>query len=91
MKKYADFKTFKRVKQMSLNDFNRWVMELYRAAFEDGLKEGEEEWDECVAAMTEDRMLEVFMSVRGIGPVRAQRLLDAVLQEGISYKKEMSE
>lgn len=51
MKKLADFKTFKRVKQMSLNDFNRWVMELYRAAFEDGLKEGEEEWDECVASV----------------------------------------
>lgn len=51
MKKYADFKTFKRVKQMSLNDFNRWVLELYRAGFEDGLKEGEEEWDECVASV----------------------------------------
>ena len=41
-----------------------------------------------MAAMTEDRMMEVFMPVRSIGPVRAQRLLDAVLQEGISYKKE---
>ena len=88
MKKLADFNTFKALKRMSFNDFNRWVIEFYHAAFEDGLKEGEEEWNECVAAMTEDRMLEVFMSVRGIGPVRAQRLLDAVLQEGISYKKE---
>ena len=86
MKKIADFNTFKRVKQMSFNNFNLWVTELYRAGFEDGLREGEEEWDECIAAMTDERMLEVFMSVRGIGPVRAQALLAAVLQEGISYK-----
>ena len=88
MKKLADFNTFKALKRMSFNDFNRWVIEFYHAAFEDGLREGEEEWDECVAAMTEDRMLKVFMSVRGIGPVRAKALLAAVLQEGISYKSE---
>lgn len=88
MKKLADFNTFKALKRMSFNDFNRWVIEFYHAAFEDGLRKGEEEWDECVAAMTEDRMLEVFMSVRGIGPVRAKALLAAVLQEGISYKSE---
>lgn len=88
MKKLADFNTFKALKRMSFNDFNRWVIEFYHAAFEDGLREGEEEWDECVAAMTEDRMLEVFMSVRGIGPVRAKALLATVLQEGISYKSE---
>ena len=39
MKKLADFNTFKALKRMSFNDFNRWVIEFYHAAFEDGLRE----------------------------------------------------
>ena len=46
--KAVDFKTFKTVRYMNLNQFNRWIESIYRSGFEDGLREGEKVFNDCV-------------------------------------------
>lgn len=84
MKKPVNFSTYKMVKQLSFNDFNRWVTEIYKSAYEDGATENPIQ-DECVAALTEDRLMEILLSTKGIGQKRANAILDSILQEGTSY------
>ena len=84
MKKPVDFSTYKMVRNLSFNDFNRWVTEIYKCAYEDGAKDNPIE-DECVAALTEDRLMEILLSIRGIGQKRADAVLDSILKEGTSY------
>ena len=80
MKKPADFATYKMVKNLSFNDFNRWVTSIYGSGYCDGqdaINEG------CVAALTDDRLLEIILSVKGIGKNRAQELMQKILAEGV--------
>ena len=84
MKKALDFSTYKKLQKLSLNDTNRWINALYAQAYDDGKNENPI-LDECVAAMTEERLLEIILSVKGIGQKRAEQLLSKILEEGISY------
>ena len=86
MKKSLDFIAYKHIQKMSFADMNRWVLSVYKSGFADGLEEGEKEANEnpdVVAQLTDDRLLEIILSVKGIGKNRAQAVVDKVLGEGI--------
>lgn len=74
------FAQLKRIQKMSLNDFNRWLTELCKAMYSDGFKEGESEFDDC-AIVTEERLMEVLLSVKGIGKNRAEQVVSILLNE----------
>lgn len=80
MKKPADFATYKRVRNLSFNDFNRWVTSVYGSGYVDGqdaINQG------CITALSEDRLLEIILSVKGIGKNRAKELMQKILAEGV--------
>lgn len=77
--KIVDFKTFKTVQRMSLNQFNRWVESIYRSGFEDGLREGEKEFNDCVL-LTEDELRKRIIDVSGIGERRAEKAVENILE-----------
>ena len=74
------FAQLKQIQKMSLNDFNRWLTELCKAMYSDGFKEGESEFDDC-AIVTEERLMEVLLSVKGIGKNRAEQVVNILLNE----------
>ncbi len=78
--KPASFSDFKRVQKLSLNDFNRWMTALYQTAFEAGLREGESELDEAVI-LDEAKLLQIILSVKGVGQKRAELIVDKILSE----------
>jgi len=78
--KPISFAQLKQIQKMSLNDFNRWLMELCKAMYSDGFKEGESEFDDC-AIVTEERLMEVMLSVKGIGRNRAEQVVNILLNE----------
>ena len=82
MKKALDFSTYKKLQKLSLNDTNRWINALYAQAHDDGKKEL---LDECTATLTEDRLLEIILSVKGIGRNRAEQVVTKILEEGVTY------
>lgn len=85
MKKAADFHTFKRLKNMSFNDFNRWINEFYRAAFDDGRKFGNEEIEEYyrkgAETYTYEELFDLLVSVRGISPRIAETAMDRIMPD----------
>ena len=90
MKKPADFGIYKKLRKMSFNEFNRWITEFYAAAYQDGAEAVVTDSDplddpDLVAAIEQERLYEVLLSVPGIGEKLADRILKAILQEGISY------
>ncbi len=82
MKKALDFPTYKKFQKLSFNDTNRLFSAFYASAYDDGKEFIKEE---CVAALTEDRLLEIILSVKGIGRNRAEQVVAKILEEGISY------
>ena len=76
------FAQLKQIQKMSLNDFNRWLTELCKAMYSDGFKEGESEFDDC-AIVTEERLMEVMLSVKGIGRNRAEQVINILLNEEV--------
>ena len=72
MKKVVSLKDFEKVKNMSLNDFNRWVITMCNVAYEDGKKDANknsiEQWQLEIA----------IKSTEGIGEKRAQAIIDNI-------------
>lgn len=85
MKKALDFSTYKKLSKLSLNDTNRWINALYAQAFDDGKRTL---MNECVATLTEDTLMEILLSVKGIGENRARQVVDKIIEGGISYGDE---
>ena len=86
MKKVADFKTYQLVKKLSFNDFNRWIVAFYGSAYDAGKADASNTLlDECMSTLTEDRLMEILLSVKGIGKNRAREVVEKVLQEGVTY------
>ena len=77
------FAELKRIQKLSLNEFNRWITALCKEIYEDGLREGESEFDD-VAILTEERLMEIMLSVKGIGKNRAEQVVELILSEGAS-------
>lgn len=76
--KAVDFRTFKTVQKMSLNQFNRWIESIYKSGVRDGVKEGEKEFDECYTFTVED-LSTLLQTVPGIGSKTAGKIIDAIL------------
>ena len=86
MKKIADFQTYQRVQKLSYNDFNRWIVALYGSGYDDGKADTSNTiLDECMSTLTEDRLMEILLSVKGIGVNRAREVVEKVLKEGVTY------
>lgn len=83
MKKVMDFGTFKRLKNMSFNDFNRWLESFYKAAFDDGRAFGNQEMDEYyheeAEVYTHEELFNLLVSVKGISPRLAKEAIDVIM------------
>lgn len=72
------FQTFKRIKKMSLNEINRWASVVYQSGMQDGIDLTNED---IVAEISEDTLREILLSVKGIGPKRADEVMEKILKE----------
>ena len=79
MKKVIDFATYKDIQKLSFKDTNRLLSAFYANAYDDARKEFVEE---CSATLTEDHLMEIMLSVKGIGKNRAQQVIDKIVKEG---------
>lgn len=76
--KPVTFQTFKRIKKMSLNEINRWASVVYQSGMQDGIDLTNED---IVAEISEDTLREILLSVKGIGPKRADEVIKKILKE----------
>jgi hypothetical protein len=82
MKKALDFRTYKQFQKLSFNDTNRLLSAFYANAYDDGKHFVQQE---CIAALTEDHLLEILLSVKGIGRNRAEQVIAKIIEEGVTY------
>ena len=84
MKKPVNFSDYTKVQKLSFNEFNKWVIEIYKSGFTDGYQECADSSNECLLAEVNDsRMMEILLSVKGIGKNRAEQVMKKLAQEGI--------
>lgn len=88
MRKPISFSDYKKIQKASYNDFNYWITEVYTSAYKDGYEDGYKECvdsnNECLLAeVDDDRMMEILLSVKGIGKNRAEQVMEKLSQEGI--------
>lgn len=79
MRKPVDFATYKQIQKKSFNDFNRWVISIYNSGLQDGINITN---DDVIAELDEDRLLQILLSVKGIGRNRAEEAVQKILEEG---------
>ena len=72
------FQIYKQLQKMSLNELNRWALSLYQSGMQDGIDLTNED---IVAEISEDALREVLLSVKGIGPKRADEVIEKILKE----------
>jgi hypothetical protein len=77
MKKPVDFSTYKMVRNLSFNDFNKWVISIYNTGYQDGLND--QEYD---VELSDDELLDIILSVKGIGKTRATAVVESVMRYG---------
>lgn len=82
MNKPVEFALYKKVSKLSYNDFNRWITNMYTIAFKDGADAASLP-ENCEAVLSEDRLMEILLSVKGIGEKRANEILQKILAEGV--------
>lgn len=99
MRKVASYADFKRLKSLSFNDFNRWVITLYQQGYNDGQEELKDEikkqqevinskyakLKEESNCFTEDSLREVLKGIKGIGQKRIEQIIDAVFDFYYDY------
>ena len=91
MHKAVDFSTYKKIQKFTLNEMNRWVETIYRDGFESGYNLTQKdlynqvkiEPTDLVSAYTDERLMEILLSVKGIGRKRAQEVVDKIMNEGV--------
>lgn len=80
--KKIDLSTYNLVRNLSFKDFTTWAVSVYKSGYRDGQNDCDEE---CMAALTDERLLEIILSVKGIGKNRAIEVLKKISEEGVSY------
>lgn len=80
MMKPITFQNLKQIKKMSLNELNRWALSLYASGMQDGIEESEKD---LVAEISDEKLLEILLSVKGIGPKRADEVMEKIMKEDI--------
>jgi hypothetical protein len=85
--KLLSFGEFDRLKKMSLNEVNRWILSIYESAYGDGQESfaGGEMW-----AVPEDMLFDAVVSVKGVGSVRAQKIVEAIFKAAEVYEKSVN-
>ena len=82
MKNVVDFQSYNRIKNLSFSDFNKWAISVFGNAYESGYKDGKAEAEEnCTVSVTEDELMEIILSVKGIGQKRADELMGKICKE----------
>lgn len=92
--KAVDFSLYKKVQKFTLNELNRWVESIYKDGFDDAYSltqkdlynQMEIEPKDLVSAYTDERLMEILLSVKGIGRKRAQEVVDKIMNEGVDPK-----
>lgn len=81
--KAVDFSTLKRVQKMTLNQFNAYMSEVVRAAWQNGVDDviGDHNKEEIVI-YDSDELYKLRLSVKGIGAKRAQTIVDTIYTGG---------
>lgn len=77
MNKPVDFSTYKMVQKLSFNDFNKWVISVYNTGYQDGLND--QEYD---VELSDEELLDIILSVKGIGKTRATAVVESVMSYG---------
>lgn len=72
MRKVIDFNSYSRLRKMSFNDLNRWLVEFYANAFSDGMDKAEE----GIITISADDFRQCAESVRGVGEKRADEIIE---------------
>ena len=78
MMKPITFQNLKQIKKMSLNELNRWALSLYASGMQDGIEESEKD---VVAEISDEKLLEILLSVKGIGSKRADEVMKKIMKE----------
>ena len=76
MRKVIDFQTYSHLRKMSFNDMSRWVMSIYKSAYQDGYAESVKEQ----VVLDEPELYNTLLSIPGIGPKTADKIIN-VLKE----------
>lgn len=81
--KAVDFSTLKRVQKMTLNQFNAYMSEVVRAAWQNGVDDviGDHNKEEIVI-YDSDELYKLLLSVKGIGAKRAQTIVNPIYTGG---------
>lgn len=77
--KPVSFSTFKKLQKLSLNEFNKWCRIVYESGVQDGINVSEAD---VVAEIGEEDLKKAILSVKGIGEVRADQIIKAIMTEG---------
>ena len=80
MRKVADFSTYRSLRSMSYNQFNRWIQSVYATAYQDGYDEGGKEFGDTPLVLDEDSLYELLVSVPGVGNKMANKIVDRFLE-----------
>lgn len=81
--KAVDFSTLKRVQKMTLNQFNSYMSEVVRAAWQNGVDDviGDHNKEEIVI-YDSDELYKLLLSVKGVGAKRAQTIVNTIYTGG---------
>ena len=79
MFKPISYKQYKMLRNISHNDFNRFFMSVYTSGGQDAVDKMEEN---IVAEVTEEQLLDIILSVKGVTQETAEQIVDAILTEG---------
>ena len=88
MKKPADFNTYKSLRRMSFNDFNRWIRVFYESAYNDGVEDAMKReslivTDALEVAIEDDDLFDLLMSIKGIGEKKATEIMSKMKEFGV--------
>ena len=70
---------YKSLKKMNFKDFDRWITTFYRAAYQDGKNEAEQEFEAQVEKFTPEELKAILTSVKGISGRLADEAIDRML------------
>lgn len=79
MRKLLSYSDYKRITRLPLNEFNRWVTSIYKSGVQDGVVEGEGEYDRCMS-FDEESLKDFLLSIPGIGKNTADKIVEAMIK-----------
>lgn len=78
--KPISFNQYKMMQKLPLNAFNKWMLSFWNSASEDGRQQMKHSIDDSAAVYTEEQLYNKLTAIRGVGPVLADRILKAIME-----------